>query len=35
MMHNVLHIIGAILGAIYILFLPGFAMSFLFFAVEL
>jgi uncharacterized membrane protein len=31
-MHNILHIIGAILGAVYILFLPGFAMSFLFFA---
>jgi uncharacterized membrane protein len=32
MMHNVLHAIGAIFGAIYILFLPGFAVSFLFFA---
>jgi uncharacterized membrane protein len=32
MMQNVLHIIGAILGAVYILFLPGFIMSFLFFA---
>jgi uncharacterized membrane protein len=31
-MQNVMHIIGAFFGAIYILFLPGFAMSFLFFA---
>jgi uncharacterized membrane protein len=31
-MQNVLHIIGAVLGAFYILFLPGFAVSFLFFA---
>jgi uncharacterized membrane protein len=30
-MQNVFHIIGAILGAFYILFLPGFAVSFLFF----
>jgi uncharacterized membrane protein len=31
-MQNVLHILGTILGSFYILFLPGFAVSFLFFA---
>jgi uncharacterized membrane protein len=31
-MQNVLHIIGAVLGAFYLLFLPGYAVSFLFFA---
>jgi uncharacterized membrane protein len=31
-MQNVLHAIGAILGAFYILFMPGFAVSFVFFA---
>jgi uncharacterized membrane protein len=30
-MQNALHAIGAILGAFYVLFMPGFAMSFLFF----
>jgi uncharacterized membrane protein len=31
MMQSVLHVIGAVAGAIYVLFLPGFAASFLFF----
>jgi uncharacterized membrane protein len=31
-MQNVLHILGTILGSFYVLFMPGFAMSFLFFA---
>jgi uncharacterized membrane protein len=30
-MQSVIHAIGAVLGAFYILFLPGFAVSFLFF----
>jgi uncharacterized membrane protein len=32
MTQNIFHVLGAVAGAFYILFLPGFAVSFLFFA---